>query len=74
VKVYWDEWERPGESFVGDDDLLRFSGQVDIELDGLLATCAYSSNTAAEAKTTTRQCAPWLSNGFASYFDAGKIE
>jgi transposase len=33
-----------------------------------------TSNSAAEAKTTTRLCAPWLSNGFASYFDAGKIE
>jgi hypothetical protein len=35
VKVYWDGDE---ESLLGDDDLLRFSGQVDRELDGLLAT------------------------------------
>jgi len=34
VKVYWDH---DGESFVGTDDLLRFSEQVDRELDGLLA-------------------------------------
>jgi hypothetical protein len=42
VKVYWDEPKRQGESqaesFVGNDDLLRFSRQVDTELDGLLAT------------------------------------
>jgi hypothetical protein len=35
VKVYW---SGGGESLDGDDDLLRFSGQVDRELDGLLAT------------------------------------
>jgi hypothetical protein len=38
VKVHWDEWDHLGESFVGDDDLLRFSEQVDRELDLLLAT------------------------------------
>lgn len=38
VKVFWDEWDHEGESFAGDDDLLRFSGQVDRELDGLLVT------------------------------------
>jgi hypothetical protein len=35
VKVYWDY--DGGESLLGDDDLLRFSEQVDRELDGLLA-------------------------------------
>jgi hypothetical protein len=35
VKVYW---SGGGERLDGDDDLLRFSGQVDRELDGLLAT------------------------------------
>ncbi len=38
VKVYWDEWDQQGETFVGHDDLLRFGGQVDRELDRLLAT------------------------------------
>jgi hypothetical protein len=35
VKVYWDS---EGQSFMGNDDLLRFSRKIDRELEGLLAT------------------------------------
>ena len=60
----------PARSFCGK----VFTNGRDTRSRGRSGHAPTTSNSEAEAKTTTRRCAPWLSNGFASYFNAGKIE